>query len=86
MSEINNFVELIKEDVADTLDCDLLYVCEHLDTDIFDFGCDSLTTIQLVRKVESRFGIHISFLDLHQYNTVNKMAELVQNLLKEKIS
>lgn len=82
MSENHKIIEIIKKDMGDILECDFLDI--NSDISFFELGFHSLNAIQIVNKIKNRFNIDIPFVAFFDNDTVNKMAELIQNTLNEK--
>jgi acyl-CoA synthetase (AMP-forming)/AMP-acid ligase II/acyl carrier protein len=63
---------------ADILDVDRIDV----DQDVFPLGVDSLAMTQMVLRVEERFGVNLSFMDIFNAPTVAALAHHVESSQK----
>ena len=50
-----------------------------LENDLFEYGINSITSMQIIAKISKEFNIEISFKDLMELNTVGKLADFVKN-------
>jgi acyl carrier protein len=78
----------------DSLVVGILNICRfvlempHLRTDaaLIDTGCDSITAMQILGEIESRWGVTLT-LELVKYDfSVNSLALLVENALIERLA
>ncbi|MCI8371884.1 MAG: acyl carrier protein [Lachnospiraceae bacterium] len=71
-------VDIIKELIKD-ISLDLL----QADADLVDLGLDSVVFVQLIVELEEKFQVDVpdEVLFISELNTINKMTQLVENLL-----
>lgn len=56
-----------------------------VDQDIFlDLGVDSVSALQILAAIESRYNIRLKDWDLDQYNTIAKIVDRAQSYLPKE--
>ena len=85
-SKINSFIapesnteKIVAKMLQNILGNDNSFIKIGKNSNFFDLGCDSLSTIRLISEIYNKFKISIDIKDVFQYPTIEGLSNLIDD-------